>query len=149
MIWHFSKNGYYQVKSGYRIAQELLTSTSMGMGEWLALWNFSIPNKVKHFLWRLLCKCLPIHSRLHEKELNIVNDSCVLYNQMSETHAHLFLKCESISYIWQQLGVNTGMITEEGLNGWFFELLSDGHYDEACNLCMMLWSIWNLRDAKL
>ncbi|KAM1377545.1 hypothetical protein EV1_038667 [Malus domestica] len=61
-IWIYEMNGKYRVRSGYRLAR-MIRSLSSGMegsssttggSLWKCVWAVSIPDKVKHFVWRCL-----------------------------------------------------------------------------------------------
>lgn len=53
-IWHCSDNGCYTIRSGYKLANEVLTSSEhlQLRGSWRKLWNCKIPPKVRVFAWR-------------------------------------------------------------------------------------------------
>lgn len=57
LFWHYDKQGNYSVKSGFQIAQKIMfpspLSSSRTTSEiWKALRNFTLPAKVKNFMWR-------------------------------------------------------------------------------------------------
>lgn len=53
-IWHFTKNEIYVVKSAYRLAIDLFsTDVESVPWRWHKLWRFSIPPKIKFFMWRV------------------------------------------------------------------------------------------------
>lgn len=61
LIWHYTPNGEYSVKSGYHLTQETDVSTSNGSYCGLTkglckMWSLKIPNKIKIHFWRLLLK---------------------------------------------------------------------------------------------
>lgn len=60
-IWHPSNTGIYSVKTGYKVANEFLTSKDHLKipGPWKKLWNCKVPPKVRVFLWRAVRGCLP------------------------------------------------------------------------------------------
>ncbi|XP_062010609.1 uncharacterized protein LOC133726994 [Rosa rugosa] len=69
-VWHFNDDGRYSVKSGYWFGMELRRmerGSTSGSGHansnsiniWSLMWNLSIPNKVKLFLWRASHAFLP------------------------------------------------------------------------------------------
>ena len=63
LLWHYDQFGRYTTKSGYHVAKSMRDSISSrgGTGEssgdsncWARnIWMLSIPNKIKHFLWRI------------------------------------------------------------------------------------------------
>ena len=58
LVWSFTKNGRYTVKSGYHVAKQLRKAES-NSGEtsvqraynslWSRIWKAKVPNKVKFF----------------------------------------------------------------------------------------------------
>lgn len=49
LIWHHTKDGVYQVKSGYHLASTSIDAATTSDG---VLVSLSLPNKVKSFAWR-------------------------------------------------------------------------------------------------
>lgn len=64
--WHFGSKGIFSVRSAYKVTVEkvrrertsqlqvgcmLMVLTDQGF--WKKIWGLSVPNKVKHFVWRL------------------------------------------------------------------------------------------------
>ncbi|XP_074361973.1 uncharacterized protein LOC141702164 [Apium graveolens] len=57
IIWHYSKNGEYNVKSGYKVVmsmKDMVEASDMRNSEswWSSIWNMRVPAKIKHFLWK-------------------------------------------------------------------------------------------------
>ncbi|KAF4351883.1 hypothetical protein G4B88_030378 [Cannabis sativa] len=58
LIWHFAKNGEYNVRSGYitalngRVFEENSNTESIKKW-WKHMWSLRVPPKVKQFLWKL------------------------------------------------------------------------------------------------
>ncbi|XP_010481009.1 PREDICTED: uncharacterized protein LOC104759828 [Camelina sativa] len=56
LIWHYSSSGRYSVKSGYRIAHELIKEVEYGP-TYTALkaqaWELKVPPKIQHFFWQM------------------------------------------------------------------------------------------------
>ncbi|VVA39354.1 PREDICTED: reverse mRNAase [Prunus dulcis] len=63
LMWHFTKNGLYTVKSGYRVAVELDSNgllgrrggggTSVDRGGrrlWKSIWGLNVASKIRHFV---------------------------------------------------------------------------------------------------
>ena len=61
LAWHFSKDGKYDVKSGYRVAFELNNVYTLNRRSdgWHKIWKILIPPKVKVFTWRLYRDIIP------------------------------------------------------------------------------------------
>ncbi|KAL6141594.1 hypothetical protein ACLB2K_059882 [Fragaria x ananassa] len=85
-VWHFNENGRYSVKSGYWFGMELRRleeRSSSGSGHdtsnstniWSLIWDLSVPNKVKLFLWRACHAFLPCVERLFKRKI-LSHDGC-------------------------------------------------------------------------
>ncbi|KAL8496802.1 hypothetical protein ACS0TY_020469 [Phlomoides rotata] len=85
VIWHFSNNGSYTVKSAYKAASTLVINDGIeGKVEWKKLWNLKIPPKLKSWYWRVCRNFLPTRERLWEKGLHI-SPICVMCQYGVET----------------------------------------------------------------
>ena len=95
IFWHFSSNGIYSVKSGYRLvgsANNHETSTRPPNHE-TTLWKLHLPPLVKVFLWRACRGCLPVLDVLRTRRLQL-NPACPLCNWDSESVTHALLSCD-------------------------------------------------------
>ncbi|KAK6146062.1 hypothetical protein DH2020_019931 [Rehmannia glutinosa] len=75
LIWHYSKDGQYRVKSGYKVAKSLqenieaVPSTSIQIsGIWKWLWALNVPPKVNFYV-----EILPWH---HPNEGGVEKERC-------------------------------------------------------------------------
>ncbi|XP_019085489.1 PREDICTED: uncharacterized protein LOC109126410 [Camelina sativa] len=67
LIWHFTKTGKYSVKSGYRLARDLIKeveyeSTCADLRA--QAWKLEVPPKIQHFFWHIAFGSLPVMERL-------------------------------------------------------------------------------------
>ncbi|KAL0412615.1 UNVERIFIED_CONTAM: putative mitochondrial protein [Sesamum radiatum] len=64
-VWHYTKNGMFSVRSAYHLACELEDRPCSSDREprdhwwWRKLWQASLPNKIKVFIWRVCHNALP------------------------------------------------------------------------------------------
>ncbi|MBA0728303.1 hypothetical protein Golax_001209 [Gossypium laxum] len=65
LIWHWSSNGLYMVKSGQELAFDLYSNSDSFEvdGPWLRIWNGQFPLKIKDFTWRCLKNFIPTCAR--------------------------------------------------------------------------------------
>lgn len=89
LVWAWSKNIFFSIRSAYGVSLKLLkkASTNRESGEcsdkakasqfWKSLWKLKCPKKkkIKHFLWRACRDILPINYRLASRKV-IVDASC-------------------------------------------------------------------------
>ena len=70
LIWLYTSSGNYTVKSGYNFLtaaktdQTTTANPRQDGGIWKLVWSFSVPNKVKNFLWRVCKEALPMKRNL-------------------------------------------------------------------------------------
>ena len=86
LIWPFTKNGEYTVRSGYHKAKEgqkegkNRPSSSHLVDEkvWKIVWKGNLPSKIQNFLWRICSKAVLVGELLWKKRV-LKSLVCVLY----------------------------------------------------------------------
>ncbi|KAF4364750.1 hypothetical protein F8388_018426 [Cannabis sativa] len=135
-------SGLYIVKSAYKFLQS--------GGNWLhlqddsngqKLWQFAVPPKVHHFLWRACSGCLPTKVQLNTKHVN-VDLLCLFCNMEYETIYHVLLGCSfSRSYWFLSAATQPAAGSYQDFVSWFFELLDGSHVDIVVDVAMISWNI--------
>lgn len=153
LIWHFSTNGCYTVKSGYRIASTLsLNAAEQIQGDWNRLWALKLPPKVKMFFWRLGINCLPLKDNLQKRGI-LVPLVCEFYHIGVENSWHLFVSCHFAQDCWRNSlmheMIKSCRQNAESFSELLFLLLAKLDDFEKANFCMILLSIWRQRNDKL
>ncbi|CAN1127826.1 Uncharacterized mitochondrial protein AtMg00310 [Linum perenne] len=71
IIWPFSKNGVYTVKSGYRLLTETLTNSAHlhTLDNWQALWRLQMLPKMRMMAWRLAREVVPTRDMLQNHHI--------------------------------------------------------------------------------
>ena len=104
VIWAWTPNRNFTVKSAYRVAQRSLKegATRPDPGDcsdnakmkviWKMVWQLDCPNKIKHFMWRVCKNILPTRNRLKVKGVGC-EDCCALCGS-SETSGHILWDCK-------------------------------------------------------
>lgn len=68
-IWHYTKSGFYSVKSVYHLARHVQAQQAVRLGgsnstlsrpNWEFIWKSDLPIKIKNFVWCLLKQALPV-----------------------------------------------------------------------------------------
>ncbi|KAG8363091.1 hypothetical protein BUALT_BualtUnG0005200 [Buddleja alternifolia] len=64
LIWHYSKNGLFSVKSAYHVARSLITEdgpsrSSSSSADWRFIWGAKLPHKIRVFIWRVSAATIP------------------------------------------------------------------------------------------
>ena len=72
--WHYTKDGEYSVKSGYRVAMSgsprpSSSTISPSSSWWNALWKLLIPPKTKLFAWRVCKGWIPVGTKLERRRI--------------------------------------------------------------------------------
>lgn len=73
LIWAFSPNGVYSVKSGYHVCREQIAPAShlTVEGNWKGLWSLGVAPRVKACVWRACRDVLPTRTPLQTKGVSI------------------------------------------------------------------------------
>ena len=109
LIWGLTKNGRYDVKSGYKLIEALLVLDNPKINDqpplerqlWSNLWKTKAPPKLKHFLWRVNSGALAVKARLQTRGVQ-VNPVCFVCDQGSETICHVPFNCKTAKYVWEK-----------------------------------------------
>ncbi|XP_013658904.1 uncharacterized protein LOC106363756 [Brassica napus] len=96
LVWGFSRSGFYDSKSGYKLLesiQELQSPTPQPLPPlekklWSDLWKTKTSPKLRHFLWRALSGALAVKERLRSRGINL-DTTCPLCGLHQETICHL------------------------------------------------------------
>uniref|UniRef100_A0A803NGM9 CCHC-type domain-containing protein n=1 Tax=Cannabis sativa TaxID=3483 RepID=A0A803NGM9_CANSA len=105
IMWHYSKNGEYTVKSGYKMATSLASEQyqsddQMCVDWWKALWRLKIPPKIKHFVWKLVYNWIPTNANLAKRGVDVDNICVRCSGHVVETAAHALWECKRSKEIW-------------------------------------------------
>jgi ribonuclease HI len=154
LIWKIEKNGYYSVKSAYRLCVEVLTDSFhlRREGFWKGIWRLKVPPKVTNLIWRSCRDVMPTRKRLQDKGVQCPA-TCVTCNDAEEDLAHVYFTCPFSMQVWQRLGfwgsvsqahADTGSVPE-----CIFTLLQRYNLENCQRFTAILWSLWKRRNLKL
>lgn len=94
LYWYYDNKSHYPVRSGYRLALNLSRKFDSGSSvicpRWKFIWDLSLPNKIKIFLWCACSRMLFSLLRLRMKGAK-VDDICPFCRWSEESSSHLFL----------------------------------------------------------
>lgn len=105
LIWHFSSDGTYTVKSGYMAYMSNkdtvgVAATTMILQD---IWKTAMLNKYWNFMWRAAQLCLLTQVDL--KHQNVVEDaSCPICSLHEQTTLHILCECNLAVNVWQASG---------------------------------------------
>lgn len=154
-IWHFTPNGRYTVRSGYRKALDFrnlivgvnpppMQVPSSDQLMWKHLWKLKVPPKVLNFLWRMVSDILPTRDQLLRRRL-IENSVCFRCENASEPCLHAIVDCAENSNVWRGLDLPEAfcMAQVTDLAGWLklgWSVLSEQQLRLAAICSWMLWN---------
>jgi len=149
-------NGNYTVKSAYMLfmsLQEKFSSSSDTTSRnWNAFWKQQVPPRIRSTLWSMAHSCLTTCSRLLEKGLPI-NDNCVHYEQLAETHIHTFFVCPKAMKCWKLIELDNTvrnlLCTANDFTSILFDFLNKISAQQHKLASMILLSLWKSRNSRL
>ncbi|KAL0458285.1 UNVERIFIED_CONTAM: LOB domain-containing protein 29 [Sesamum latifolium] len=156
IIWHFTKNGLFSVKSAYHLAQsldDLPSPSSLRQTEqrwWSFLWQAKIPSKVKVFIWRICTDALPTAANLNRR-IASTSFSCPFCNDDMEDIPHMLFHCPFARQVWSLSNIgwhSLSMHTHDAFQ-WMMSLLSNLMTDDLYRALIICWCIWWSRNSKL
>ena len=107
LIWPFTPDGDYSVKSGYKFLQnEVLqqqsspSNTNTMKPMWTALWGLDVPGKIRNFLWRSCQNSLPTKDNLMPRKI-ITEDRCEQCKCHKEDVLHALYGCPKLDDMWR------------------------------------------------
>ncbi|KAL0445036.1 UNVERIFIED_CONTAM: putative mitochondrial protein [Sesamum latifolium] len=155
LIWHYSPNGIFSVRSAYHLALSLDSPAGSSTGRWnsrvwRALWQAYIPNKAKVFMWRAIQNILPTASNL-AKRLKSDSVVCPFCDFSAETPIHSLLYCSFARQVWALSGLRWSTLDshDQSVEDWFAGLVLKLSPSDLHLVVMICWSLWWSRNLKL
>lgn len=107
LVWHFSKSGYFSIRSAYHLAlnkrmEEIRGSSSSGSSShvmWKKVWHLKVPHKKRHFLWHALNDYLPTRWKLWNRGIGETGE-CPRCGFKAEKGVHALLYCPAAIAMW-------------------------------------------------
>ncbi|KAL0404334.1 UNVERIFIED_CONTAM: hypothetical protein Sradi_2074200 [Sesamum radiatum] len=154
LVWHYSSNGLYSVRSAYYLALSLSSPAGVSAQPdwrrtWCVVWQSQIPNKTKVFLWRAIRSLLPTASNLR-KRMPFDPVCCLFCGTEDESPIHSLLQCSFPRQVWALSGLRWSDIDAlvPSVEEWFKSLtlkLSPPLFNLFAMIC---WTIWWSRNLK-
>lgn len=107
--WGLSSNGLLTTKNVYQYLQQNNGDPKVVPNTYNWIWALRCTNKIKHVLWICQHKRLPTHRYLNRIGINI-SPLCHICNE-SKMITHIFLQCQSVKNLWQQLGISNSVMS--------------------------------------
>ncbi|GAU35307.1 hypothetical protein TSUD_389320 [Trifolium subterraneum] len=154
MVWEEERNGYYSVKSDYKLAMCYIIGSDKYhvAGNWNGIWKAQAPHKARHLLWRLCRGCLPTRYRLVERRVEC-NLNCPMCDEEIEDEIHIFIRCAVARDSWCAAGLSSVLhndaYQQSNAMDRIFVVCSNESSDIVGRVAMLLWCIWQNRNDKL
>ena len=109
LIWMATPNGCYSTKSAYHplsteVAKKIPGPSNMTAYKkfWLDIWQLKVPNKIRHFIWRVANESLPTKKNLLQRNItaNALCDGC---SSETEDTIHAIWGCAKVKSVWWEL----------------------------------------------
>ncbi|XP_074346578.1 uncharacterized protein LOC141685372 [Apium graveolens] len=139
--------GQYIMKSAYNVLRDNSMDANVGNKKsfWTRLWHLKILLKVKHFMWRVICDCLPTKDRLLSKWVE-VDSKCPVCNLIDETSLHALGFCPVAALCCQLQGVRFDSAAINNTTDWVQEIYQHSGRSEVNKIFMIALMIWNNRN---
>lgn len=164
LVWLPDKTGVYSVKSGYHKLKRIEGAADLGPSSsstvqahiWKLVWNTTVPQKIKVFVWKACLNILPTRENLFKRKIH-PNGLCPICQRYSELVEHLLLFCDWTRPIWfgAQLQIIPEVQSVNSIHGWL------GHIRESFkdqpdylkfvlnSVMCLLWNIWKSRNEAV
>uniref|UniRef100_A0A803PJR1 Reverse transcriptase zinc-binding domain-containing protein n=1 Tax=Cannabis sativa TaxID=3483 RepID=A0A803PJR1_CANSA len=106
LIWPFSTNGQYLVKSGYRVGREINLSPTRCLdmdninAGWKMWWQLKLPPRIKLFGWKFCRNWLPTKINLRHKGM-MIDSTCSICGRYTESLSHALWTCDKVKVVWK------------------------------------------------
>ncbi|KAK6118987.1 hypothetical protein DH2020_047273 [Rehmannia glutinosa] len=154
--WHYTPNGRYTVKSGYKIALSITSKTDLPSSSsspgmlWKWIWGLSIPPKIRFFIWRAAQDRLPVNTNFLKRHM-LIDPLCRRCGEEPESAEHALRDCPWSNVFWRAsplrlddkfLSPSTATITD------MLHLVSTVDNKDFENLFVtLMWSLWHSRNV--
>lgn len=150
IAWSITKDGQYDVKTGYRFWYEnnIVTAVSSQSSGWSRIWRLILPHKMKIFLRRFCQNNLPVRNRLKSKGVGCPL-ICPMCGVDVEHLMHVFLDCTFARSCWHYVGLQYNWDEIFSANDWLLNKLEVASVEETAKICTTLYGIWMARNRKV
>ncbi|XP_050222755.1 uncharacterized protein LOC126672846 [Mercurialis annua] len=160
LIWHFTKKGNYDVKSGYHVALQHINSIRSVVRipyavphlssdfQWNSIWNLCVPPKIRIFLWRFFSNKLALGNNLNHR-INAISPTCRVCGNAEETTFHLFFLCSKSRCVWfsSMLSLRSDTPTITSIGDWWLKIQQTMENSDQTMFAFILWYLWKARNA--
>ncbi|KAL0392399.1 UNVERIFIED_CONTAM: hypothetical protein Sradi_2462700 [Sesamum radiatum] len=156
LIWHYSRNGVFSVRSAYHLACSLddqPCSSSLRHNEqvwWRKLWQMKLPCKVQVFIWRACLNALPTGMNLSKRLQGFVA-VCPFCQSSEEDVSHTLVLWPFARQVWGLTPLHLPLIPTVVGSFWDWLQAVSSQLDgtELRLFLCVCWVLWWCRNEKL
>ncbi|GAU49376.1 hypothetical protein TSUD_177250 [Trifolium subterraneum] len=155
LMWPYSKDGTYTVKTGYNVLKHWQDSTANGSTTnshshiWKKLWTLPTIPRNKTLLWRIYQQALPVRSALNKRgiQCTIVCPRCL---HKEETINHVFMECHRAAKIWfgSKLGIRFDN-NHRNFTDWLTHNIINLEKKDLSYIASIIYGIWYARNSQV
>ena len=112
IIWGLTPSGTFTTKSAYKLLVSYASTNLAGSSSsvqqrkfWRDLWLLRVPNKIKHFAWRVCNSSLPTMVNLQRRHISVLN-TCEACETEHEDELHALWSCSKLAELSQLVPVS-------------------------------------------
>lgn len=159
LVWHFSRNGEFSVRSAYHLCMDMASldghgaTSSNGQSHrhfWHGFWQLHLPTKLKIFGWKMCLGLLAVRANLRQRHI-VSMDLCPGCGVEAETVGHCFHNCHFAMKVWMSSSLNLAIKPSPVSNclEWVCQLLATIGPEPMQLFIAICWCLWNNRNSIL
>uniref|UniRef100_A0A2N9G3M1 Reverse transcriptase domain-containing protein n=1 Tax=Fagus sylvatica TaxID=28930 RepID=A0A2N9G3M1_FAGSY len=158
LIWFETRNGMYSVKSAYHLLMEAKqrneasesSNTSRERDLWKGIWEASVPQKIKLFIWKACKGILPTKLNLFRKKVSN-SFTCEFCDEEPESVEHVLVECQFAQEVW-------GLSPIVNVQQWpsfqnFADVVTHGlqvlNFPDVEIMFTIAWRLWLARNDRI
>lgn len=104
VVWAHTPSGEFSTSYKLLVASALVNNagSSLGVAQkhfWKGVWQLHVPNKIKHFIWRVCNNVLQTKSNLFRRQITTSN-TCELCNGAPKDVLSVGWSCKELEVVW-------------------------------------------------
>lgn len=158
LVWHFTNDGKFSVKSCYHFVKDSCRSAETshrpsGSGsserKWSMIWSMKLPPKIRMFVWRACSNILPTKLALYRRHA-VANPFCDRCGLEVESTTHVLFVCREFQEVWTGQPFNLGSFDPQETMWAVLEVLKKRLLQELfLDAIILCWKIWEIRNKEI
>jgi len=153
LIWHFTSNGSFSVRSAYHLLGALMRgdhpSSSNGTCQqlWKTIWDLDVPPRIRIFGWKVVVGALATKVNI-ARRINNFSASCDICGHVEDSESHALFDCPLAVEVWQESDLDATLWKNWPLSAVdrlmkATQLLDHQRLGEYVAI---MWEVWNERN---